>query len=152
MGRVKKKTAKPDALSFEPVQEDECTLAPNPSMARTMRFRQLGIERGKQPPGTTVDANCGNPLCYAAEHVVLRRWKSFGGKWSPLAMKIAKLPVGGHLDLPDYPTDTASRNRLRGGVGASAAARLLKFSTQALPKGGVRITRTGSWGDADARR
>jgi hypothetical protein len=136
-------------LSFEPVHVDGCTLAPTASMARTMRFKQLGIARGRQPIGTTVDASCGNPLCYAAEHVLLRRWKSYGGKWPPLAAKLARLPVGGHLDLPDYPSDQASRNRLRGGVSATAAGRMLRFTTQSLPTGGVRITRTGTWGEAD---
>ena len=139
-------------LSFEPVHVDGCTLAPTPSMARTMRFKQLGIVKGKQPTGTTVDASCGNPLCYAANHVLLRRWKSFGGKWSPLATKLASLPVGGYLDLPDYPSDEASRSRLRGGVGSSAAGRYLRFSTQALPKGGIRITRTGTWRSGGVKR
>jgi hypothetical protein len=138
-----------EALSFEPVYVDRCTLAPTPSMARTMRFKQLGIDRGKQPVGTTVDVNCGNPLYYAAEHVILRRWKSFGGKWPPLAMKLARVPVGGHLDLPDYSNDPASRSRLRGGVCATAAGRMLRLSTQSLPLGGVRITRTGTWGVVD---
>jgi hypothetical protein len=138
-----------EVLSFEPVYADGCTLAPTPSMARTMRFRQLGIARGRQPVGTTVDASCGNPLCYAAEHALLRRWKSFGGKWPPLAAKLARLPVGRHFDLPDYPSDQASRNRLRGGVGATSAGRMLRFSMQSLPAGGVRITRTGTWGEAD---
>jgi hypothetical protein len=116
-----------------------------------MRFKQLGISRGRQPVGTTVDASCGNPLCYAAEHVLLRRWKSFGGKWPPLAAKIAKLTVGGHLDLPDYPNDQASRSRLRGGVSATTAGRMLRFSMQSLPAGGVRITRSGIWGVAEGR-
>ena len=141
-----------EKLSFEPVYVDGCALAPTPSMARTMRFKQLGIARGKQPIGTTVDASCGNPLCFAAEHVMLRRWKSFGGKWAPLATKLARLPVGGYLDLPDYPSDAASRSRLRGGVGASAAGRMLRFSTQSLPSGGVRITRTGTWGAPEGGR
>jgi hypothetical protein len=78
-----------ETLSFEPVYADDCTLAPTISMARTMRFKQPGIAKGKQPTGTTVDASCGNPLCFATEHVMLRRWKSFGGKWSPLATKLA---------------------------------------------------------------
>jgi len=134
-----------EGLSFEPVYLDSCTLAPTVSMARTTRFKQLGIAKGKQPTGTTVDASCGNPLCFAAEHVLLRRWKSFGGKWAPLATKLAKLPVGGFIDLPDYPSDTASRSRLRGGVGASAPGRMVRFSTQSLPTGGIRITRTGTW-------
>jgi hypothetical protein len=134
-----------EVLSFEPVYKDSCSLAPTISMARTMRFKQLGIAKGKQPAGTTVDASCGNALCFAAEHVLLRRWKSFGGKWAPLATKLAKLPVGGFIDLPDYPSDTASRSRLRGGVGASAPGRMLRFSTQSLPAGGIRITRTGTW-------
>jgi hypothetical protein len=82
-----------------------------------MRFMQLGIAKGKQPTGITVDASCGNPLCFVAEHVLLRRWKSFGGKWAPLATKLAKLPAGGLIDLPDYPSDRASRDRLRGAVG-----------------------------------
>ena len=138
-----------EGLSFEPVYMDGCTLAPTPSMARTMRFKQLGIARGRQPVGTTVDVSCGNPLCYAAEHVLLRRWKSFGGKWPPLAVKLSRLPVGGHLDLPDYPNDQASRSRLRGGVSATTAGRMLRFSMQSLPTGGVRITRTGTWGVAD---
>jgi hypothetical protein len=132
-------------LSFEPVYVGDCTLAPTPSMARTMRFKALGIARGGQPGGTTVDVNCGNPRCYAARHVVLRRWKSFGGKWEPLATKLAGLPVGGSLDLRDYPSDSASRSRLRGGVSACAAGRMLKFSTRSLPGGGIRITRTGTW-------
>jgi len=140
-----KRTKTGEVLSFEPVSVDGCTLAPTISMARTMRFKQLGIAKGKQPTGTTVDASCGNPLCFAAEHVLLRRWKSFGGKWAPLATKLAKLPVGGFIDLPDYPSDTASRNRLRGGVGASAPGRMLRFSTQSLPTGGIRITRRGTW-------
>ena len=55
-----------EVLSFEPVYVDGCTLAPTISMARTMRFKQLGIAKGKQPTGTTVDASCGNPLCFAA--------------------------------------------------------------------------------------
>jgi hypothetical protein len=135
-------------LSFESVHVDDCTLAPTPSMARTMRFKALGVARGRQPVGTTVDVNCGNPLCYAAKHVVLRRWKSFGGKWQPLATKLAGLPVGGSFDLPDYPSDAASRSRLRGGVSACGAGRMLKFSTQSLPLGGIRITRTGTWGKA----
>ena len=138
-----------EELSFEPVYADGCTLAPTPSMARTMRFKQLGLARGRQPIGTTVDASCGNPLCYAAEHVLLRRWKSFGGKWPPMALKLAMLPVGGHLDLPDYPNDPASRSRLRGGVSATAAGRMLRFTTQSLVTGGIRITRTGTWGVAD---
>jgi hypothetical protein len=147
-----KRTVTAEGLSFEPVYVDGCTLAPTISMARTMRFRQLGIAKGKQPTGTTVDASCGNALCFAAEHVLLRRWKSFGGKWAPLATKLAKLPVGGFLDLPDYPSDTASRSRLRGGVGASAPGRMLRFSTQSLPAGGIRITRTGTWRMSEAGR
>jgi hypothetical protein len=141
-----------EGLSFEPVYVDGCTLAPTASMARTMRFKQLGIAKGRQPVGTTVDVSCGNPLCYAAEHVLLRRWKSFGGKWPPLAAKLARLQLGGHLDLPDYPNDQASRSRLRGGVSATTAGRMLRFSTQALPTGGVRITRTGTGGMADGGR
>jgi hypothetical protein len=31
-----------EALSFEPVYLDGCTLTPTPSMARTMRFKQAG--------------------------------------------------------------------------------------------------------------
>jgi hypothetical protein len=138
-------------LSFEPVHVNDCTLAPTPSMARTMRFKALGIPRGRQPVGTTVDVSCGNPLCYAAKHVVLRRWKSFGGKWQPWATKLAGLPIGGSFDLPDYPRDTPSRNRLRGGVSACAAGRMLKFSTRSLPTGGIRVTRTGTWGEADTK-
>src|ERR1035441_10483170 len=83
-----------EGVSFEPVHVDGCTLAPTPSMARTMRFKQLGISRGRQPVGTTVDASCGNPLCYAAEHVLLRRWKSFGGKWPPLGTKLQLSTTG----------------------------------------------------------
>jgi hypothetical protein len=147
-----KGTITAEALSFEPVYVDGCTLAPTVSMARTMRFKQLGIAKGKQPTGTTVDASCGNPLCFAAEHVLLRRWKSFGGKWSPLAIKLAKLPVGGFLDMPDYPTDSAARSRLRGGLGASAAGRMVQFTTQSLPTGGIRITRTGTWGEPGTKR
>ena len=142
-------TAEP--LSFEPANVDVCSLAPTPSMARTMRFKALGVARGKQPVGTTVDVSCGNSLCYTAKHVVLRRWKSFGGKWQPLATKLAGLPVGGSLDLPDYPSDSAPRSRLRGGVSACAVGRMLKFSTRSLPTGGIRITRTGTWGDADTK-
>jgi hypothetical protein len=138
-------------LSFEPAYLDGCTLAPTPSMARTMRFKELGVARGRQPAGTTVDVSCGNSLCYAAKHVVLRRWKSFGGKWQHLAAKLAGLPVGGSFDLPDYPSDAASRNRLRGGVSACAAGRMLKFSTRSLPTGGIRITRTGTWGEAGTK-
>jgi hypothetical protein len=137
-----------DPLSFEPGKADVCSLASTPSMARTMRFKALGVARGKQPVGTTVDVSCGNPLCYAAKHVVLRRWKSFGGKWQPLAIRLAGLSVGGSFDLPDYPSDSASRSRLRGGVSACAAGRILKFSTRSLPTGGIRITRTGTWGNA----
>jgi len=136
------------AVNFQPLYVNGCTLAPTPSMARTMRFKELGIARGKQPAGTTVDVSCGNPLCYLAKHVVLRRWKSFGGKWLPLATRIAKLPVGESINLRDYPTDAPSRSRLRGGVGACAAGRMLKFSTQSLPMGGIRITRTGTWATA----
>jgi hypothetical protein len=147
-----KRATTAEALSFEPVYMGGCTLAPTVSMARTMRFKQLGIVKGKQPTGTTVDASCGNPLCFAAEHVLLRRWKSFGGKWSPLAIKLAKLPVGGSLDLPDYPNDSAARNRLRGGLGASAAGRMVRFTTQSLPTGGIRITRIGTWERASTKR
>ncbi|MGA2170535.1 MAG: AAA family ATPase [Terracidiphilus sp.] len=32
-------------------------------------------------------------------------------------------------------------------VGAVAAGRMLRFSTRSLPTGGIRITRTGTWGD-----
>jgi hypothetical protein len=115
-----------------------------------MRFKQLGIAKGTQPTGTTVDSSCGNPLCFAAEHVLLRRWKSFGGKWTPLATKLAKLPVGRFIDLPNYPSDAASRSRLRGGVGGSVAGRMLQFSTQSLPTGGIRVIRTGTWGVPEA--
>lgn len=137
--------------SFEPVHKDGCTLAPTLSMARTMRFKELGLARGKQPVGTTVDVSCGNSLCYAARHVVLRRWKGFGGKWQPLATKLAGLPIGGSFDLPDYPRDAASRSRLRGGVSACTAGRMLRFSTRSLPTGGIRVTRTGTWGEADTK-
>jgi hypothetical protein len=57
--------------------------------------------------------------------------------------------LGGHLDLPDCPNDQASRSRLRGGVSAAATGRMLRFSLQSLPSGGVGITRTGTWGVAD---
>jgi hypothetical protein len=138
-------------VSFEPVYVDVCTLAPTLSMARTMRFKELGVARGRQPVGTTVDVSCGNFLCYAAKHVVLRRWKSFGGKWQPLATKLAGLPVGGSFDLPDYPSDAASRSRLRGGASACAADRMLKISTQSLPEGGIRITRAGTWAEESTK-
>lgn len=138
-------------LSFEPVYVDGCTLAPTPSMARTMRFKALGVVRGRQPVGTTVDVSCGNSLCYAAKHVLLRRWKNFGGKWQQLATKLAGLPVGGSFDLPDYPSDAASRSRLWGGVSACAAGRMLQFSTRSLPTGGIRIMRTGTWGEVDTK-
>ena len=131
-------------LSFEPVHVDGCTLAPTKSMARTMRFKGLGIVRGRHPVGTTVAVSCGNPLCYAAKHVLLRRWKSFGGKWQPLATMLARLPMSGSFDLPDYPSDAASRNRLRGGVRAVATGRMLRFSTRSLSTGGIRITRKGT--------
>ena len=147
-----RRALKAEALSFELVYADGCTLAPTVSMARTMRFKQLGIAKGKQPTGTTVDASCGNPQCFAAEHVLLRRWKSFGGKWSPLAIKLAGLPVGGSLDLPDYPSDSAARSRLRGRLGASAAGRMVRFTTQSLSTGGIRITRTGTRGVPEAGR
>jgi hypothetical protein len=88
-----------EVMSFEPVYVDGCTLAPSPSMVRTMRFKALGVARGRQPIGTTVDVSSGNALCYAAKHVVLRRWKSFGGKWQPLATRLAVLPVGGSFDV-----------------------------------------------------
>jgi hypothetical protein len=146
-----KRTMKAEVLSFEPVHVDGCTLAPTPSMARTMRLKELGVARGRQPVGTTVDVSCGNSLCYAAKHVVLRRWKSFGGKWQSLATKLAGLPVGGSFDLPDYSSAAASRSRLRGGVSACAAGRMLKFSTQSLPTGGIRVTRTGRWGEAETK-
>jgi hypothetical protein len=144
---VEDRTVK-QGLSFEPIYVDGCRLAPTPSMTRTMRLKELGISRGTQPLGTAVDVNCGNRLCYAADHVVLRRGKSFGGEWQPLATKLASLRVGGSIDLPDYPSDAASRSRLRGGVSASAAGRMLKFSTQSLPSGGIRIRRTRTWGRA----
>ena len=67
-----------EGLSFEPVYEDGCTLAPTISMARTMRFKQLGIAKGKQPTGTTVDASCGN-------RCALRRSMSFYGGGRALA-------------------------------------------------------------------
>jgi hypothetical protein len=143
---------KAGALSFEPVYVDGCVLAPTLSMARTMRFKELGVVRGRQPVGTTVDVSCGNPLCYAENHVLLRRWKSFGGKWQSLATKLGRLQLGGYFDLPDYPSDAASRNRLRGGVCACAAGRMLRFSTRSLPTGGIRITRTGTWGEAGTKK
>ncbi len=45
-----------------------------------MRFRIFGISKGKPPARTTVDANCGIPLCFAAEHVLRRRWQTFLGE------------------------------------------------------------------------
>jgi hypothetical protein len=51
-----------EELSFEPVHVDSCTLAPTPRMARTIRFKQLGIARGRQPVGTTVDVSRGNAI------------------------------------------------------------------------------------------
>jgi hypothetical protein len=144
---LEERTMTTRVLSFEPAQVDGCTLAPTKSMARTMRFKELGVARGRQPVGTTVDVSCGNPLCYAAKHVLMRRWKSFGGKWQLLATMLARLQMGGSVDLPDYPSDTASRNRLRGGVRAVVEGRMLRFSTRSLSTGGIRITRKAMWGD-----
>jgi hypothetical protein len=67
---------------------------------------------------TLLDVAADSKLLGSLLHVLMQRWKSFGGKWAPLATKLARLPVGGSLDLPDYPSDAASRSGLRGDVGA----------------------------------
>jgi len=84
-------------LSFEPVYVDGCMLAPTICMARTMRFRQLGIAKGKQPIGPTMDASCGNPLCFAAEHVLLRRWKNLWREVGPFSHEARKTAAGGFI-------------------------------------------------------
>lgn len=131
---------------FQVIEEfNTCIKASNPSMARTIRLKCLGIERGGLPKGYTVDATCGDDLCVAEWHVYLRPWKSYGGKWTMLAQRLAVLPVGDYLDLEKYPQDAGAISRLRGGVGATSAGRMLKISVHHLPKGGVRITRTSSY-------
>jgi len=106
---------------------------------------------GERQVGTTVDVSCGNLLCYAARHVVLRRCKSFGGNWQPLAKKARGTASRRVIRPARLPNDAASRSWLRDGVSTYAAGRMSKFSTQSLPTAGIRVTGTGTWCEADTK-
>lgn len=141
-----------DGLSFEPVYVDGCALAPTPSMARTMRFEQLGIVRGKQPTGTTVDVSCGNPLCFAAEHVMLRGGRALAGS-GPLWPRssrgcrwavISTCQITPAMRHRGVGCGVAWELRLRGGCCDSRHSPCLRVASV--------FARTGTWGAPEAGR
>jgi hypothetical protein len=127
---------------LQPVARGDCILAPSESMARTLRFRVLGTHLH----GMTADSTCGDVLCFADKHVISRPWKNIKGtgKWTPLAEQIGALKVGASLDYP-YDNSHSGKKRLRGGVQATYAGRLLRLQIRSQ-SGGVRITRMPDWG------
>jgi hypothetical protein len=130
------------------VTKKACVEAATPSIARKMRFRLIAQRGTSRQHGHTVDSLCGNPLCIRDEHVINRPWKAFTKptKWGAYAEKLAALKVGKSFQIADYPHSQTEISKLRGGIGANRAARLVRFAVRRLPNSaGVRITKLGTW-------
>jgi hypothetical protein len=69
-------------LLWEPETNGDCLLAPTPMTAYKMRFRSIGIDRTARDRTKILDAKCGNPRCYAKEHVFSRARRIGTGKRS----------------------------------------------------------------------
>lgn len=130
----------PDADGNPTCIEDEFT-----SMVRSRRFFALGIEPREKPKDQTVDARCGNPKCYAPEHVYLRRLKSYkDSPWKAIARRIEELPLDGEIFLADIDRKSeAERAKLRCNIAVHTMA---KFAIRSQPSGGVKIIRVGTYG------
>lgn len=62
-------------LSWEPEHVGDCLRAPTPHTAYKMRFRVMGIDRTMRDKTILPDVTCGDSLCYATEHIFMRRRK-----------------------------------------------------------------------------
>ena len=148
-GRGSGGTVTLEAVSFEPVYAAGCTLAPTASMARTMRFRQLGIA-----PRETAGWHYSG--CELWQSSLLR-----GGACDPAAMEElwrevaapgheARKAAGGRASRPARLSqrssieESAAGRRERCGCGPDVAVH-----DAVSAYGRVRITRTGTWGVAD---
>lgn len=113
----------------------ECLIANSVNIARRKRRVMLRPEHG-----FTVGCVCGNDLCIEPQHLQVQRWKSFGGKFSELMGEISALGMDEAIELPDEKNTRLFRCNL------GSVAYHTKFIVRSLPKGGVRIIRTGTWG------
>jgi hypothetical protein len=151
-----------EALSFEPVQQGDCTLAPTPSMARTMRFKQLGIAKGKQPVGTTVDVICGDPLCFSPDTQSCGSGRALVGSGRLWPQRLQGCRSAAFLTCPTTPsmrhqgTDSgaASARRLLGGCCGSRSTACAQAASvsRALERGAWRALSDDNSLDESVRR
>lgn len=122
-----------------------CVLVSTPSLAYRRRRAILRSE-GRLRPGFTVDSRCGQELCIAPRHIVLRPWKQSGtGALTAYAERLAALKMDEWFDIPDYPNDTPSIRNFRARLGQYKSCSTVKFLVRALPSGGIRVIRIGTW-------
>ena len=96
--------------------------------------------------GFTVDSLCGQERCVAPPHIILRPWKQSGtGALTAHAERLAALKMDQWFDILDYPNDGRSIANFRARLGQYKACSTVKFLVRALPPGGIRVIRVGTW-------
>lgn len=123
-----------------------CVFVSTPSLAYRRRRREILRSVGKLPQGFTVDSLCGQELCVALRHITSRPWKQSGnGALSAYAERLAALKMDEWFDIPDYPNDGRSIASFRSRLGQYKSCSTVKFLVRALPSGGIRVIRVGTW-------
>lgn len=115
------------------------------SLVRDRRILALSIAGHEKRRGETPDARCGNPRCYAPEHVYFRPLKSYKeSPWKDLARRIELLGIDEEIELADFPHKSEKeRTKLRCNIMVHTLAR---FAIRSQPAGGIKIIRVGTYG------
>jgi hypothetical protein len=122
-----------------------CVFVSTPSLAYRRR-REIMRSQGLLRQGFTVDSLCGQERCVAPPHIILRPWKQLGtGALNAFAEQLAALKMDEWFDIPDYPNDNDWISRFRGRLGQYKPCSMVKFLVRALPSGGIRVIRVGTW-------
>lgn len=121
----------------------QCIECDKPTMVRYRRLFALGMEDAKLPSRTAIDVSCGNPKCFAPEHVVLRQTLlNPDSKWSILVKQLEELPIDGEIYLAHEPNN--ERHTLQFASSLRDRTRI-KFIIRSQRAGGFKIIRAGAY-------
>jgi hypothetical protein len=128
------------------ITEAGCWLAPNAGTAHSRRVRILGtIPDGKFP-----DVTCGDPLCSAPAHCIVRdKLPPLDTGYPAIREMIRNTPIGEFFDVDVPPqvnlTTSYGRSKFRAGLGMMSP----HFIMRILSRNRIRIIRDGDWNDGN---
>jgi hypothetical protein len=127
---------------------DICSPCPTEGSAYQKRRTIYAKTVGPVPRGHKVAPGCGNELCANPLHIKLERWATFkeDGKYASIRERLLTLQKDEGFDLPEYPSDEASRTLLTANLSSNARSSRIKFAIRSLPTGGVRVIYLGTRG------